>query len=345
MFLPAHFCLIWQGFFLNSFMQRIALLLFLTILSGSVMAQTATGSWYGRADVSSGNNYNNYLVELILKQKGDEVEGIFGYYFKDSYQSFFVRGTYDKQAREVHIKNLPLIHNRAESRNGIECPMNFIGTLLVSQVKSTLNGYFYSDDKYKYTCPELRVVMQIDARETNQDSVLRNTVAGKKFWQPLEEDYVVSNTGTKPAVVQEGEKTAGAPMPDLAKKEADTKLLQQQFDKRQNTYSKDIEVESDSIRISFYDNGDVDGDSISVFVDKVPVMTRQTISTRALNLYLILDSSKSVHELSMLAENLGKYPPNTALMVITDGINRYEVYLSSTLTQNASVRLRKKPRK
>lgn len=323
-------------------MQRIILLLIFCFVTGLAWSQSATGSWYGRADVSSGNNYNNYLVELILKQKGDEVEGVFGYYFKDSYQSFFVRGTFDKQAREVHIKNLPLIHNRAESRNGIECPMNFIGTLLVSQVKSTLNGYFYSDDKYKYTCPELRVVMQIDAGETNQDSILRNTVAGKKFWQPQEEDYVITKPGSTTPTILEADRNKVVDLKADTRKEAETKALIQQYEKRQNTFSKDLEIEGDSVRISFYDNGDIDGDSISVFVDKVPVLTRQSISARALNLYLTLDSTKTVHELSMLAENLGKYPPNTALMVITDGINRYEVYLSSTLTQNASVRLRKK---
>jgi hypothetical protein len=44
----------------------------------------------------------------------------------------------------------------------------------------------------------------------------------------------------------------------------------------------------------------------------------------------------------MFAENLGTMPPNTALMVITDGINRYEVFLSSSLSQNATVRIRKR---
>ena len=326
-------------------MQRILLILLLGTISVNVSAQSATGSWYGRADVNSGSSYNNYLVELILKQKGDAVEGIFGYYFKDSYQSFFVRGTYDKQAREVHIKNLPLIHNRAESRNGIECPMNFVGTLLVSQVKSTLNGYFYSDDKYKYTCPELRVVMQIDAGESNQDSILRNTVAGKKFWKPQEEDFVVTNNSGNSTTVLIAEKNKVVAPPSEPAEVVATQALVAQFEKRKNTFSKDLEIESDSIRISFYDNGDVDGDSISVFLDKNPVLTKQGISARALTLYLSLDSAKSVHEISMLAENLGAYPPNTALMVITDGINRYEVYLSSTLTQNASVRLRKKVKK
>jgi hypothetical protein len=71
-------------------------------------------------------------------------------------------------------------------------------------------------------------------------------------------------------------------------------------------------------------------------------LVREGITDRALNIYLALDSTKEVNEISMLAENLGKYPPNTALMIVTDGINRYEVYLSSSLTQNATVRLKRK---
>ncbi len=39
----------------------------------------------------------------------------------------------------------------------------------------------------------------------------------------------------------------------------------------------------------------------------------------------------------MYAENLGEIPPNTALMVITDGDSRYEVNVSSDLQNSGSV--------
>ncbi|HEU4609832.1 MAG TPA: hypothetical protein VFS31_17050, partial [Chitinophagaceae bacterium] len=107
------------------------------------------------------------------------------------------------------------------------------------------------------------------------------------------------------------------------------------------TYMQDLDIEGDSVRISFYDNGDIDGDSISVFLNHEPILVKQELSSRALNIYVALDQSREVNEISMLAENLGKYPPNTALMVVTDGKHRYEVYLSSSLSQNASVRLRR----
>jgi len=61
-------------------------------------------------------------------------------------------------------------------------------------------------------------------------------------------------------------------------------------------------------------------------------------------MYLHLDTTLEVNEISMFAENLGKYPPNTALMVITDGKNRYEVFMSSSLSENATIRIQRKKR-
>ncbi len=320
-------------------MLRLIFLCGTILIAHSTFAQTITGSWYGKADVNLASSANNYLTELVLRQKGDEVEGIFAYYFKDSYQSFFIRGTYDKNTREIHIKNIPVLHYKGPS-NGIECPMNFLGILMVSQVKSTLNGYFYSDDKYKYTCPELRVVMNVDNAENNQDSTIKNTMAIKKIWKPQQEDFIVTNAvNEKPVTIAAdavNEKAAESLSAAVEKK------LVQKFEKRTTIYNKDLLIEGDSVRVSFYDNGDVDGDIISVFLNKNPVLVKQELSARSLNIYLALDSAKEYNELSMMAENLGKYPPNTALMIISDGINRYEVYLSSSLTQNAAIRLKRK---
>lgn len=105
---------------------------------------------------------------------------------------------------------------------------------------------------------------------------------------------------------------------------------------------RQLEVESDSVRLSFYDNGEIDGDSISVFVNSSVVLTHKELAARAFVLYLRLDSTRDVNEISMFAENLGRIPPNTALMVVTDGKNRYEVFMSSSLTENATIQLKRK---
>ncbi|MDF2191890.1 hypothetical protein [Paraflavitalea sp. CAU 1676] len=330
-------------------MLKKALLLFPLFAAQYAGAQTLTGAWFGRADVVNQGTQNNYLTEFILKQKGDEVEGIFGYYFKDSYQSFFVRGTYDKNTREVYIPNLSMFHYSASTRNGIECPMNFHGKLMVSQAKSTLSGSFITEPKYKYTCPELRTsfTLDIDA-DLGQ---LASISPGRKFWQPQQEDVIVSNApvaaaggDSKPVPVAS---TAVLVADSIALKpidfkQTDSAKLVKKFDSRQNIMLQELEIEGDSIRISFYDNGDIDHDTISVLLNKTPILMKQELSSRAITVYVALSDRHPVSEIGMFADNLGKYPPNTALMVVTDGLHRYEMYLSSSLSQNATVRLRKK---
>lgn len=327
-------------------MLRYTLLMLLCIGSLRGFSQTVSGSWYGKADVIAQGVNNNYLTELVLKQKGDEVEGIFGYYFKDSYQSFFIRGTYDKKTRAIKINNVPLIfYKSSNTRTSVECPMTFSGVLMINKLQTSLKGSFVtSESKYQYTCPELRVNMMMDISEKDPDSVLNNTVAGQRFWKPQQDDFIVFSTGDHKAVTVSADRSKPSPerVSSVNININPYKDLIDRFEKRKNIYSKDIEVESDSVRISFYDNGDIDGDTISVFLNKQPILVKQGLTAKALNLYFSLDSLREINELSMFAENLGLYPPNTALMVLTDGVNRYEIYLSSSLVQNATVRLRKK---
>lgn len=323
-------------------MLKNTLLLLMLFAAHQLGAQTVTGAWFGRADVVGLGNKNNYLTEFILKQKGNEVEGIFGYYFKDSYQSFFVRGSYNKATREVIIPNLSMFHYSSSTRGGIECPMSFYGKLMVSQAKSTLSGSFLTEPQYKYTCPELRTSFVLDLA-ADQDSMLNNVVTGQQFWKPQQEDVIVAHTTeSKPEVATAiYEKDSLVLTPNKVEDVA-AKQLVEKFESRKNIYTQELEIEGDSIRISFYDNGDIDNDTISVLLNNTPIMMKQELSAKAVTLYVVLDDKRPVSEIGMFAENLGKYPPNTALMVVTDGKNRYELYLSSSLSQNALVRLRKK---
>lgn len=324
-------------------MKKSVSLLALLIVCISSFSQSITGSWYGRADVDMDGLHNNYLTELVIKQSGDEVSGVLGYYFKNMYQSIYIRGKYDKNTRRVTIKDIPFMHFRSSLDYRAECPMDFEGTLMVSKAGSSIQGYFLRQTKYKYTCPDIRVNYSRDGNELNQDSILKNMVVGQKVWSPHPEDVVFtepisktisnSTTTSNPAVI--------TPL-ETNKDEEKAKEMVKEFESRKTILQQEILVSSDSLRISFYDNGDIDGDSISVFMNGQPVLAKKELDVKGLNMYIKLDNTKAVNELSMFAENLGKYPPNTALMVVYDGEKRHEIYLSSSLSQNASVRLRRK---
>jgi hypothetical protein len=305
--------------------MRLFLLAIAVSLSIHSFAQNSVaGSWYGKAEALSSGTNNSYLTELILKQKGNEIEGVFGYYFRNGYKSVFIRGLYNKKTRKVEIKNVPVTYFKASDIDGVDCHMDMEATLLISKVSNSLKGSLLSHDKYKYTCPELSFYYTLDNSEGGQDELIKNSIT-RKLWQPRPQDVIV--TSNKP--VQKKDTASGT-------------ITASVFEKRDDVVAERITVSSDSLRISFYDNGEIDGDSISVFLNNVPILVHQELTSEAINIYVKLDSSIAVNEITMYAENLGKYPPNTALMVVNDGEERHEIYISSSLTQNATVRIRRK---
>jgi len=100
----------------------------------------------------------------------------------------------------------------------------------------------------------------------------------------------------------------------------------------------EIEVDTGQLRLDFYDNGTVDGDSITVRVNKDIVLSHQKLSAKPVTLFFNIDLENTFQEIEMVAENLGSIPPNTALLIITAGEKRYRLFLSSTETKSARVR-------
>ncbi len=111
---------------------------------------------------------------------------------------------------------------------------------------------------------------------------------------------------------------------------------------RKMNNEQSVFFESDSLLLTLYDNGDVDGDTVSVLMNGQIIFANQGLSTKA--------NSKTIYTgkgmpdslfLVMYAENLGSIPPNTGLLVIMDGEKRYEVRFSADLKTNAAILLRR----
>ena len=124
--------------------------------------------------------------------------------------------------------------------------------------------------------------------------------------------------------------------PVAAKKTITSEVLRT----RENALAQTITVNTEQVTIKLYDNGEIDGDSISVFVDKQLKLSHKRLSTSPIVLTLDFDASDTEHEVIMVAENLGRIPPNTSLMVITAGDKRYQVQITSTEQKNAMVRFK-----
>jgi hypothetical protein len=111
-----------------------------------------------------------------------------------------------------------------------------------------------------------------------------------------------------------------------------------------NGFYYDVDLGDHSIAeeviVKLYDNGEIDDDTISVYLDNNLVLSSKRLSTTPLTIILKMSEDNSEHVLVMVAENLGKIPPNTSLMIVNDGDKRYEVRITSTEQKNAMVRFR-----
>jgi len=303
--------------------QLLACFLLLTALDAP--SQSVFGYWYGDANVKTKSSANNYMVELILQPDKNFVRGVMNYYFKDSYRSIQVKGNYDAATRRLSLYDIPIIYHGSISAFEVDCIMNMQATLRVAQAGSDLVGTFSSLPNYKNTCATINFSLRMNADISKKDSVL-------KAIREFKETYQV----WKPAPGD----TAGAVK--IIQRKVTNYVIEKQYTERENEISNEIEVESDSLKIDFYDNGEVDGDSVSVFFNNNLMAFNQKLSTRSVHFDIVLDSLKKINELTMFAENLGTIPPNTALMTIYDGVRRYDIRLSSNLEKNATIRIKRK---
>ncbi|MCP9749528.1 hypothetical protein EGI32_00930 [Ferruginibacter sp. HRS2-29] len=113
-------------------------------------------------------------------------------------------------------------------------------------------------------------------------------------------------------------------------------------ERRTTLLQQTVSFHSDSLQISLYDNGEVDGDTVSVLMNGNIIMAKERLSTNAVRKTIYIPRETDSIQLVMYAENLGLIPPNTGLLVVKDGKDLYEIRFSGDLQKNAAILLRRK---
>jgi hypothetical protein len=291
--------------------NQLFLFLFCIFFCHQVDGQTVTGSWYGIGQVTKAGVHNSYLSEMIIKQNGNKVSGEFIYFFRDLEIKTKITGSYRPKSRTLLLNAAPVLNYQAKSINGADCPMEGLFSLKVSRVETTLSGSFNPDDNYRLTCPEISVRF-IKATPSIQTPDL--------------------------PIADAEEEGAPPPPPVVVKKPVDTFLVK--LNERAFDVSPVIEVDVDSLKVTLYDNGEVDNDTVSVFSNRKVIVQKQMLSASPLTFMVPIDTG--ITEIAMYAENLGKIAPNTALAIIYAGEQRFEVSMSSNFIKNSTIRFRRK---
>ncbi|MEO7924348.1 MAG: hypothetical protein ABIR30_11780 [Chitinophagaceae bacterium] len=130
--------------------------------------------------------------------------------------------------------------------------------------------------------------------------------------------------------------------PEIKRPEVDVTSKVAVISGRKSEFTQVVNFKSDSLVLSLYDNGEIDGDTVSVFLNGEVLMAHQGLKASAIKKTIYITPGNEDFSLVLFAENLGKYPPNTGLLVVRDGEDIYNLRFSSDFQKNAGIVFRKK---
>lgn len=115
-----------------------------------------------------------------------------------------------------------------------------------------------------------------------------------------------------------------------------------ELDKRVTKSDQSFYFDNDSLVLTLYDNGEVDGDTVTVIMNGNVIFSKAGLSTKPNTKTVYITQNMDSVKLVMYAESLGEIPPNTGLLIVNDGEKRYDVRFSADLNTNAAIVLKRR---
>lgn len=330
-----------------------------------IKAQMITGTWHGKI--------NRQKAEVKIIQKGDSLTGT-SYYYESpgNYRRYSIKGYFDSQTNEAIWWDDRLLEEKSGrfsistpgkmpllSRADFNCPgsgkMMLDGKSAAADDETQIKGDVHLDksgrsvfedewdfviDNYTLGANDPDIIDSI-ALIAGQPVPPLQTLPMKSEPIPVPVSPPVTNKPAEIKTIDEPEKEKTA-VNTIEKKQIPEPTIEDKFKERQKNFIKEIPVTGDSIELRFYDNAEIDGDSISLFLNNKLFREHIRLTANAYTIKLAVHDLDPVNELTMVAENLGAIPPNTAYMVAIVNEQRFDAYLASTEGSSAMIRLRKK---
>lgn len=343
------------------------LLLFLFLFPLQVFAQDLAGVWVGILHNDSTELDLHY--EIVISEHKGKLSGF-------SFTNFIVDGrsytgvkslTINKRFGKLYVEDDKLVHNNYdfEPPKGVrqasilelssEEPM-LSGRFVTSRTKQygrQVTGHIYLLKKPDHDVSKLMEILNgLDMAASLSFIEKKEVAAAHPVTKPNEnkEQPIVKNEPVKETVKTSGRVEKETPKPVIKKEEgaASAKEVRQptiieKLAVRKIETVQTIYFTSDTLILELYDNGYVDGDTVSIVLNGKAFLTNIRLSEKAARTTINVtpDMGDSVH-LVMFAENLGTISPNSGLAVIKDGKKEHRIAFSGDLQKNAGITLRRR---
>jgi hypothetical protein len=338
----------------------VALLALFTISSSS-FAQMITGVWKGKIDRKK--------VELKIVQNGDSLTGT-SYYYESAtnYRRYSIKGYFDANTNSAVWWDDRLIEQN--TGKGISGNPGRIPYLSTADFNCPGSGKMFLEGKSALKEDIDKIKGPVDLEKTESgifsdewDFVIENYTAGtndpyiidsiaaiamipdhetEEITTPpveAEREVILNKPSNNPVEINKPAPSIEVKMPEQKNIILPVPTIEDKFIRRQRVLTKEIPLTGDSIELRFYDNAEIDGDSISLFLNEKLIFQHIRLTASAYTIKLPVNELKESNELIMVAENLGEIPPNTSYMIALVGDKRYDAQLASTEQSSAMIKL------
>ena len=293
-------------------------------------AQDITGVWTGY--IKTPGSQLEYELAISNGEKN-----LSGYsliiYPKDGIENIGIKKAKIKQTKkEIYVEDGELVYDNFTTQPRRSKMFGKL-SLILKDTLMILQGSF-----------DTRSLDFRDTRTYSGEVFLQKTAHpfSSKMLITMDEINLVQNlsfTGTKKP------KTDKQPTNNNLKKETNGVVIKSPIKPTERKIQKISEIffSGDSLLLSFYDNGTVDGDTISMVLNGKIIAEKIKLTTNAFRITIPTKIGQNDSLiLVMHAESLGLIPPNTGLLIIQDGTARYEIRFEGDLQRSSAVVLRRK---
>lgn len=338
--------------------MRLTFTLFsLLLLTTTLQAQKLTGIWRGYFSAASGifredAEEEMYKYEVQIDQQTDNsVKGV-TYSYKSTvfYGKSTLQGIYTASSKNLILKELKLVELKIGS-NSEPCLMTcYLDYVKIGKLEVLQGNFISTNAKNKKDCGSGKVYLE---RVSKSDFELEDFLAHPKPQAPITQQKPV----VKPSIIDsenskkkkdsnlELPKVNDIVAPNDVNKSVNTNPQPKVLVNRENFLIKRIISTETNVKVELFDNGTIDNDTISLYHNGEQVIRKGKLNYQPLTYTFSCNDGPSAHELVLVAENLGEIPPNTAIMVVTIGKKRQEIFLTSDEKKNAKIIIDYKPNK
>lgn len=291
--------------------MRYRLLIVIMLMCGGAYAQANKMTLKGTLVMATGEEFP-YRIEIT--ETNNVVTG-YGYTYDEKDEAkAMIKGKVDKPNRKLTFKETEIVSSHSVFTKAFMC-------LLQASLDYRGN---------KLTGPATN--KQLDNTSCTEGKIT--------FSNAAEIDQLFSSHDPYDVEIRMGEKKKDPETPAPAAAVAPKPEVPATADKITAGIEKSYEWKTDSIIVDIWDGSNYDGDVVSILFDGKPVLDKYVIQRQKKRISIPLPAT-GLHTITIVADDEGTDPPNTATLRLYDGETRYNVVAYNKKNERSIIKVKR----